>query len=404
MRYTLAGALVIDGRERRPECQIVVDGDGGWIEAVGPEVTPVGAVVDAHDALVVPGFIDVHTHGGGGFALHTESPEEIVAYARWAPSTGTTAFLINVIGVPGGLPEPQLLAAVDAIERCSEGAEPVGIHLEGPYINPARRGAHHLSWLRRPDPAEMERMLELSRGWLRLATLAPELPGADLLIRQLVDAGVTVSIGHTDATYEQARRAIALGIRHATHCFNAMPPLLHRAPGPLGAIVEADEVTGELVGDCIHVLPPAMRVLIRALGPNRTVVVTDAQPAAGLPEGATFSFGGLTARVAGGVARLSDGTIAGSVVTMDQALRNLVQQVGVALEDAVAMLTANPARVAGVAARKGRLRAGCDADLVILDQGLRVQATICRGHVAFATGEWCERLAGLTPDGEASAG
>ena len=251
---------------------------------------------------------------------------------------------------------------------------------------------------------EIERVLELSRGWLRLATLAPELPGADLLIRQLVDAGVTVSIGHTDATYEQARRAIALGIRHATHCFNAMPPLLHRAPGPLGAIVEADEVTGELVGDCIHVLPPAMRVLIRALGPNRTVVVTDAQPAAGLPEGATFSFGGLTARVAGGVARLSDGTIAGSVVTMDQALRNLVEQVGVALEDAVAMLTANPARVAGVAARKGQLRPGYDADLVILDRDLRVHATICRGRVAFATGEWCERLAGLTPDGEASAG
>lgn len=400
MRYTLAGALVIDGRQRRPECQVVIEGTR--IEAIGPEVAPAGAVIDARDALVVPGFIDVHTHGGGGFALHTESPGEIEGYARWAPRSGTTAFLVAVVGVPGGLPERQLLAAVDAIEGCSGGAEPVGIHLEGPYINPARRGAHHLSWLRRPDPAEMERMLELSRGWLRLATLAPELPGADLLIRQLVDAGVTVSIGHTDATYEQARRAIALGIRHATHCFNAMPPLLHRAPGPLGAIVEAEEVTGELVGDCIHVLPPAMRVLIRALGPDRTVVITDAQPAAGLPEGATFSFGGLTARVVGGVARLSDGTIAGSVVTMDQALRNLVEQVGVTLEDAVAMLTTNPARVAGVAARKGQLRPGYDADLVILDRDLRVHATICRGRVAFATYDWRQRLAGLVPDEAAS--
>lgn len=402
MRYTLAGALVIDGRERRPECQVVVEDN--WIEAIGPEVAPAGAVIDARDALIVPGFIDVHTHGGGGFALHTESPGEIEGYARWAPRSGTTAFLVAVVGVPGGLPEQQLLAAVEAIERHSGGAQPVGIHLEGPYLNPKRRGAHHLSWLRRPDPAEMERMLELSKGWLRLATLAPELPGADLLIRQLVDAGVTVSIGHTDATYEQARRGIELGIRHATHCFNAMPPLLHRAPGPLGAIVEAEEVTGELVGDCIHVLPPAMRVLIRALGPDRTVVVTDAQPAAGLPEGATFSFGGLTARVAGGVARLSDGTIAGSVLTMDQALRNLVEQAGVALEDAVAMLTANPARVAGAASRKGQLRPGYDADLVILDRDLRVHATICRGRVAYASGDWQERLTALMPGGEATEG
>jgi len=400
MRYTLAGALVIDNRQRRSECQVVIEGTR--IEAIGHEVAPAGAVIDARDALVVPGFIDVHTHGGGGFALHTENPDEIEGYARWAPRSGTTAFLVAVVGVPGGLPEPQLLAAVEAIDRHRGGAQPVGIHLEGPYINPKRRGAHHLSWLRRPDVGEIERVLELSRGWLRLATLAPELPGADLLIRQLVDAGVTVSIGHTDATYEQARRAIALGIRHATHCFNAMPPLLHRAPGPLGAIIEVEDVTGELVGDCIHVLPPAMRALIRALGPDRTVVVTDAQPAAGLPEGATFSFGGLTARVVGGVARLSDGTIAGSVVTMDQALRNLVEQVGVALEDAVAMLTANPARVAGVAARKGQLRPGYDADLVVLDRDLRVHATICRGRVAFATYDWRQRLAGLVPDEAAS--
>jgi N-acetylglucosamine-6-phosphate deacetylase len=204
---------------------------------------------------------------------------------------------------------------------------------------------------------------------------------------------VTVSIGHTDATYEQARDAIsALGITHATHCFNAMRPLHHREPGALGAIVEAATVRGELIADGVHVHPAAMRVLIGALGADRTVVVTDALPAAGLPD-ATFTFGGQAARVIDGVARLADGTITGSVLTMAQALRNLVQLADVPLAQAVAMLAINPARSARVADRKGLLAAGYDADLLVLDQELQLQATICRGQLAFATSEWRERLA-----------
>jgi N-acetylglucosamine-6-phosphate deacetylase len=387
MRYTLHGARLVDGSgERRADIAV----EGGRIIEVGAG----GVGVDARDAVVTPGFVDVHTHGGGGFDLHTTDPEEIRSYARWAPSSGTTAFLAGVVGVPGALPEAQLRAA-EAAERAGPGAEMLGIHLEGPYISPVRRGAHPLAWLRLPNEGETERILELAGGRLRLVTLAPELPGAHEMIRRLVGAGVTVSIGHTDATYEQAREAIGLGITHATHCFNAMPPLHHRAPGALGAIVEAEAVRGELIGDGVHVHPAAMRLLIGGLGPERTVVVTDALSAAGREEGSEIGFGGQEARVVGGVARLADGTITGSVLTTSRALRNLVELAAVPLPQAVGMLSLNPARSAGVADRKGRLEPGYDADLLIFDPGLTLQATICRGRVAWATEGWRGRLEAL---------
>lgn len=388
MRWMLRNARVVDASGERRADMAVEDGRIAPVEERGGTDD---LVVDAGDALVTPGFVDVHTHGGGGHDLHTADPEEIRAYAAWAPSTGTTAFLIGVVGVAGGIPEAQLRAAREAIEQPGPGAEPLGIHLEGPYINPARRGAHDPAWLRLPDEAETARILELAGGCLRLVTLAPELPGAEGMIRTLTDAGVTVSIGHTDASYEEARAAIPLGITHATHCFNAMPPLLHRAPGVLGAVIEADDVRGELIADGVHVHPAAMRILLRALGPERAVVVTDALAAAGLPD-AVFTFAGQEARVVDGVARLADGTITGSVLTMDRALRNVVALAGVALPDAVALLSRNPALSAGAGERKGLLRPGTDADLLILSPDLALGAAICRGRLAWSADEWRSRL------------
>lgn len=390
MRWRLAHAHIVDMTGEIASGSITID--GSQILAVDQQATESAAEIDASDMIITPGFVDVHTHGGGGFNLHTTDPQEILQYARWVPSSGTTAFLIGVVGVPNGLPEAQIQTAVTAIEQAQQGAEPVGIHMEGPYMNQQRRGAHDPSWLRLPDAAETERVLELSAGHLRLITLAPELPGADAMIERLTAAGVTVSIGHTDATYEQAREAIPRGITHATHCFNAMRPLLHRDPGALGAIVEADQVRGELIADGVHVHPAAARILLRALGPERAVVVTDALACAGIPD-AVFEFAGQPARVIDGVARLQDGTITGSVLTMEQALRNLVQLVNVPLQHVVRMLTYNPACSAGVADRKGTLQPGYDADLLIFDQDLQLQVTICRGRVAYATDAWRDRLA-----------
>lgn len=401
MRWTLQGAHLVDAGYELPGGDLTID--DGRIEAVGAPADAPGAVIDARTMFVMPGFIDVHTHGGGGYNLHTVDAAEIQAYARWAPATGVTSFLIGVVGVPGTLPEAQLRAAAAAIDSWENGAEPLGIHLEGPYISVKRRGAHPPSWLRLPDVHEIERVLALTGGHLRLITLAPELPGAEAMVRRLVKAGVTVSLGHSDATYEQAQEAIQWGITHATHCCNAMRPLLHRDPGPLGAIAQAPQVSGELIADGVHVHPAMINALVKILGPERTIVITDALSAAGLTEDTRFDFAGQPARLIHGAARLADGTLTGSVLTMDLALRNIVQATGTALQEAVGMLTRNPARAAKVAGRKGQLQAGYDADLVIMDSNHALQATICQGKLAFATDAWRERLSGLLATGDDGA-
>ncbi|GAC1476778.1 MAG: hypothetical protein NVS2B12_30660 [Ktedonobacteraceae bacterium] len=198
-------------------------------------------------------------------------------------------------------------------------------------------------------------------------------------------------MGHTDASYEQALEAIHQGVTHVTHCYNAMRPLLHRAPGPLAALAQSGHVRGELIADGIHVHPAAMDALVKLLGPERIVVITDALAGAGMPD-ATFEFAGNSARVICGAARLADGTITGSILTMDQALRNVLAMTGVTLQQAIGMLSYNPALSTKVADRKGCLQAGHDADLAIFDATLTLQATICRGDLAFATAEWRNRL------------
>lgn len=397
MRFTLRNARLIDAATDVARGAITINGPR--IEAVESEVgqdahhrvPQSDTIIDAQGMIIMPGFIDVHTHGGGGYNLHTTRAEEIRDFARWAPTTGVTSFLIAVVGVPDSMPLEQLLAATDALETHQKGAEPLGIHLEGPYISVARRGAHPPAWLRLPDESETETLLAVSKGHLRLITLAPELPGAAAMIRRLVEAGVTVSMGHTDATYEQAKEAIELGVTHVTHCFNAMRPLLHRAPGPLAALAEASQVQGELIADGVHVHPAAMHALVNMLGPQRTVVITDALAGAGLSD-AIFEFAGQPAHVIHGAAHLEDGTITGSVLTMDQALRNILLMTGVSLSQAAGMLAFNPARSAQAAQRKGCLQAGYDADLTIFDQSMTLQATICRGELAYATNEWRDRL------------
>lgn len=390
MRFTLRGTRLVDAEMDLAEGDITID--GAHIEQVGQDNPAPGKVLDASRMIVAPGFIDVHTHGGGGFELHTTEAEQIRAYARWAPSTGVTSFLTSVVGTPGALPEAQLRTAAQVIEEPGPGAEVLGIFLEGPYINVKRRGAHPPAWLRQPDPGETELILEATRGHLRLITLAPELPGAHEMITRLVEAGVTVSIGHTDATYEQTEAALALGITHMTHCFNAMRPLLHRAPGPLAAIAKCPHTQGEVIADGVHVHPEMVRLLVKMLGAQRVVAITDAQAAAGRENGATFEFAGQTAQVLCGAAYLADGTLAGSVLTMKQALRNLRKMAQVSLSEAVGMVSLNPARAARADGRKGRLRAGYDADLLIFDSDLNLQATICQGQLAYATGAWCELL------------
>lgn len=397
MKCTLRGARLVDAQHDWPQGDLRIEDTRIVSAGASPDAPDASETIfDATGMIVTPGFIDVHTHGGGGCNLHTTDAHEIANYARWAPQTGVTAFLIGVVGTPGALPHAQLRASVEAIAtQSAEAAEPLGIHLEGPYISEARRGAHPPIWLRKPNITEIEEVLALTAGSLRLFTLAPELPGATDIMRRLVQANVTVSIGHTDATYEQTLEAIAIGATHVTHCCNAMRPLHHREPGPIGAIVRAPQVYGELIADGVHIHPAMMDILVRILGTERTIVITDALAGAGMPNDGVFEFGGQEARVICGAARLADGTITGSILTMDQALRNILEMTHVSLQDAVAMLSINPARSIKVAGRKGLLQAGYDADVLVFDDALTLQATFCRGSLTFAAPAWRARAVAL---------
>ncbi|HTI13094.1 MAG TPA: N-acetylglucosamine-6-phosphate deacetylase [Dictyobacter sp.] len=392
MRFTLCGARLVDAVTDVAQGNIQVN--GSRIGLVSQTAETDGEMIDATDSIIVPGFIEIHTHGGGGFNLHTTSVEEIRSYARWVPVAGVTSFLIAVVGTPDALPIVQLATAVDAIELAQQeptGAEPVGIFLEGPYINAKRRGAHPTNWLRTPNADETERILQLTHGYLRLVTLAPELLNAEAMIHRLVESGITVSMGHTDVDYEQAQSAIQTGITHLTHCFNAMRQMQHRAPGPIPAVVQSDHVMGELIADGIHVHPAMMDMLIRLLGPARTIAITDAQAGAGL-EHAEFEFAGQKTHIADGAARLEDGTLAGSILTMDHALRNIMENASVTLSEAVGMLSLNPARAIHLDHEKSLLKEGYAADLLVFDKNLRLQATICRGQLVYAADNRLDHL------------
>jgi N-acetylglucosamine-6-phosphate deacetylase len=271
----------------------------------------------------------------------------------------------------------------------------VGIHLEGPWLNERRRGAQEAAHLRAPDPGELEALVQAAGGAVRLVSLAPELPGALQLIERVVAAGAVAGIAHSDATYAEAQAGVAAGARHAIHTFNGMRPLHHREPGVIGAVLDAPEVSCELIADGMHVAPAIARLLWRAKGPARLVLVTDATEAAGLPDG-RYRLGETAIDVRGGRALTPAGSLAGSTLTMDAAVRNL-RDWGVPLGEALSMASATPARVAGLEGRKGAVAPGYDADLVVLDEALRPAAAMAAGHWVSAQDEDAPAPAGPPP-------
>jgi N-acetylglucosamine-6-phosphate deacetylase len=359
---------------------------GERIVDVGTRVTvrrPAGAtVIDCGDATIVPGFVDVHIHGSGGFTA-MDGPDAVAAVSRFIVRHGVTSWL------PTLTPRATIAEMTDhirgvteAIDRTSDGADVAGIHLEGPFLNPKRPGAIRAEWFHPPSTDLVEELIRAGNGHVRLMTLAPELPRGLDVVRRLVARGVTASIGHSDATSEQAEAAIVAGVRHATHAYNAMRGLHHRDPGVVGAMLASNDVRAELIADGVHVHPTAMRALVQAKGTQHVMAITDAVAPAGLGDGA-FEFDGRPITVRAGQATLADGTIAGSVSTFDGNLRRLVTECGVPLADAIAMGSLVPAASVGLAARKGYLSGGRDADLVALDANLQVRLTICRGNVVY---------------------
>jgi N-acetylglucosamine-6-phosphate deacetylase len=329
---------------------------------------------------VVPGFVDMHVHGGGGTSFtNGNADDHLTTVARAAGfhlRHGTTTTLASLVTAAPA----ELISAVRTLAQATRLGTVAGIHLEGPWLSVARCGAHDHTRIRAPDAAEIDAVLAAADGTIRMVTLAPELPGSDDAIRRFLDAGVVVAVGHTDATYEQTKQAIALGATVGTHLFNAMPPLDHREPGPALALLQDQRVTVELIADGVHVHPAVVQAVIAAISPNRVAVVTDAIAAAGYGDGA-YWLGSVPIDVESGVARVrGTSTIAGSTATMDQHFRAVAAGLGTddALAAAVQMTSTTPARALGLT-RVGALAPGFDANLVVLEQALQVTAVMANG-------------------------
>ena len=339
-------------------------------------------VIDAGEGFIVPGFIDMHVHGGGGFDIMDGKYEAVKQVAAAHSRFGTTAFLPTTMTMSKDKIIESLKSVKEAIVKGTGAAEILGVHLEGPYINSERKGAQKKEDIKNPSIEEFLEFNLASGDLIRLLTIAPEIPGAIELIHWLSEHKIIASVGHSNATYEQVQESIRAGLNHVTHTFNAMSGLNHHEPGVAGAALSSPELTVEMIADGVHLHPAVMKILTRVKGAEKIVLITDAIRATSMPEG-TYDLGGQDVIVSNGQARLKDGTLAGSILTMDKAVRNMISMVGVSFEEAIQMATINPAKCLGVQGRKGSLAAGKDADIVILDKKLKVRLTMVKGKIVY---------------------
>jgi N-acetylglucosamine-6-phosphate deacetylase len=345
-----------------------------------------GRFVDFEDACLAPGFIDVHVHGGAGHDVMESDPEALGAMEQLLYRHGVTSYLPTTITAPVDETLRALERLACAIEgdrssaKDGQGAKPVGIHIEGPFISHVRRGVHPPENILPPTLETFKRFWDAARGCIKVMTIAPELEGARAVIAEAAARGVCVSIGHSDADLKAARSGIAAGARHATHTFNAMRPLDHRDPGILGVVLTDERVSAEIIADGIHVDPVVIQLFLRAKGPDSAVLVTDGTAATGMPNG-RYRLGSLEVDVQDGKC-LAEGKLAGSVLTMDRAVQNVMKFANWDLQHAVRLATLNPARTAGILPNAGKLAPGAPADMVVLGENGDVHKTIVRGQIA----------------------
>ncbi len=366
--------------------------DGYRIAKVGPrekvKIPASATVIDNQDRIVVPGFIDVHIHGASGHDLMEATPEAVSAVSSYLAQHGTTSYLATTVtaSLERTLHAAHGLGEIIGLARSSHGAsekipgaQPLGIHFEGPFLNAKKRGAHPVSQLRKPSVEIAQRILDAAGDTARIFTVAPELEGVLSVLEYVRSRGVRIGIGHSNATYEEAARAIAAGATHAVHIYNAMRPFAHRDSGIIGAVLTDDRVSAELICDGVHVEIPAIQLLTRSKGLERIVLVSDSSSGAGMPDG-DYRLGNFTVHVAGGVCRTVEGSLAGSTITLDAAVRNLATFTGFSYQDCLVSVTLNPARILGMEKQKGVIAAGAEADLAILDQNYHVTQTYVRGQ------------------------
>lgn len=353
----------------------------GKIVSVSTEKPESDRIYDVGDLPIIPGLVDIHIHGSNGFDVASDDPEAIENMANYLATTGTTSFLPTLGAAPQEVIERTIERVRDLALGKSKGARVVGLHLEGPFLNPVRKGAMRPELFMKPRVDLAERWMELSRGTLKRITMAPEMEGAYEVVSTFASNGVLVAAGHTDATYEEATRSFIAGVRLANHMYNAMRPFNHREPGIMGAALADGRVSAEVICDGIHVHPAAVNTLVRAKGIDRVILITDAIMAAGLKPGFYKFLGHEVTIDETGKSHLADGTIAGSTATLTACLKNMVEWTGIPLEKALCMATANPARAAGVFHKKGSLFPGKDADIVVLGEGYKPVYVMVEGNL-----------------------
>ena len=361
--------------------------ENGLIQAIGYGLTPDFSrdasvrLLDAGKKRLLPGFIDVHVHGAMGHELMDASAQGLQEMARFYASHGVTSFLATTWTAS----QDSILNALHLVEEMQGpiqgGATLLGAHLEGPYLHPARCGAQDVNWIRRAEKGEALEFLDT--GVIRLLSLAPEFEENIWLIDECVRRGIPVSAAHTTASYEQMQEAVGRGITHLTHSYNAMQGLGHREVGTIGAAMTLPQVRCELIADNIHVHPVAQKILVDLKGPAGVILVTDAIRAAGLPDG-EYKLDERSIHIQGGAVRLPDGTLAGSVLTMETALRNVHSATGRSLAEIWVMSSLNAARAIGVSSQKGSMEVGKDADLILLDEDFNVNLTVVKGEIVFS--------------------
>ncbi|HEX6467143.1 MAG TPA: N-acetylglucosamine-6-phosphate deacetylase [Terriglobales bacterium] len=364
----------------------VVIMEEGSIVAAGPraaiEIPGNARHLDFPGLVLAPGFIDVHIHGGSGHDVMEPDDSALAAIESGMAAHGVTSYLPTTVTAP----EERILRALEHLGKAVSGksagsrrSRPIGIHLEGPFISHAKRGVHPPENLVAPTAKIFDKYWQASAGAIRMMTIAPELPGALETITAARKLGVRSSIGHSDATYKQALEGIGAGASHATHTFNAMRPLDHREPGILGAVLSDDRISADIIADGVHTDPSIVKLFLRAKGAERAVLITDAISATGMPDG-RYMLGAFEVEVRGDRCEFQ-GKLAGSVLTLDRAVRNVMSFAGWRLQQAVQLATLNPARMIGVAGKKGSIAPGCDADLVLLTPEGKVVKTVIGGEL-----------------------
>lgn len=350
---------------------------GTWNDATRPQ----SGDIDARDLMLLPGFVDIHIHGGAGRYVMEGTPDALHAIAQHLARHGVTGWLPTTVTAPWDEQRAVLDAAAQlSPEDGTGGAQIWGVHLEGPYINPKKKGAQAEQHIRLPDITEFQQAVGSLYTLVSIVTVAPEMPGALEFIRFLASQNIMASLGHTDATYAQISDAIDAGARHVTHCFNAMRPMDSREPGTVGAAFARSELMAELIWDNIHVHPASCEALLAAKRAEGVILISDGIPGAGMPDGYEFTLGDLPIKTQNGRATLPDGTLAGSLLTLDKAFANAA---GFSLSQRAALTSGNAIQALGMASRYGRLAPGFQADLVLLDLGGKVHRTLIHGETAY---------------------